>query len=89
MSDAYQRVVLSQLECENYSSFDLHLFSNESALRKLVSPFFFPTIKQITRLLPTFQPLGSAVSDYEAWLRTSLVSGDSITPTLESILMMD
>lgn len=88
MSDVYQRVVLSQLECENYSSFDLHLFSNESALRKLVSPFF-PTIKQITRLLPTFKPLGSVVSDYEAWLRTSLVSGDSITPTLESILMMD
>lgn len=35
-----KRVVLSQLECENCFSFDLHLFSNESALRKLVSPFF-------------------------------------------------
>lgn len=33
--------MLSQLECENYFfPFDLHLFSNESALRKLVSPFF-------------------------------------------------
>lgn len=40
MSDVYQRVVLSQLECENFFSFDLHLFSNESALRELVSPFF-------------------------------------------------
>lgn len=38
MSDG---VVLSQLECKNYFSFDLHLFSNESALRKLVSPPFF------------------------------------------------